>query len=152
MGSRYRRAGGHTSLWMGTFILSMGSGLGVGLWLSRKIGGLAFVLSALIFGAGLFVGMALGGRRHHARKRSIRRYLEGEGYTFELSPTLDSFGSFAFLIEWGEWGKWIAARELKWIARTDGHLLMEREFVIMESHDVLVENNCTLGFVLNPGL
>jgi hypothetical protein len=90
---RYRRAGGHTSLWVGTFILAMGSGLGVGLLLSPKIGGLAFVLSALIFGAAFFVGMALVGRRPDARKRNIRRYLESEGYTFEPSPTLDSFGS-----------------------------------------------------------
>jgi hypothetical protein len=27
---------------------------------------------------------------------------------------------------------------------------MEREFVIMESNDVLVEHNCTLGFVQDP--
>jgi hypothetical protein len=148
MKPQYRRARSYTFLWVGTFILGNVIGVGVGFSLARKIGGLAAVLSAVIFAVSLWVGAILTKWKVRGRRVDVGRFLKSQGYTFELKPTAESFGPFAFIKEWGGWEEWMANSELKWVAQNGHRLLMEREFVT-GTGDPYVENNWTLGYVLH---
>jgi hypothetical protein len=148
MKKRYRRAGRQPLVLAIAFVLGNAAGIWAAVKLGPKLGAGAFLVTVVIILASLCCGYAFLGLKSKGRHAAIGRVLQGRAMAFDRPPTTDSFGPFTFLKEWGGWESWIASKQMKWLARNEDSLLMEREYTT-GSDEVYQDHRLTIGVVLD---
>jgi hypothetical protein len=144
----YRRAGRHTGLLVASFVLGNVVGIGAAAVLEPRIGGVAWVICVVLIVVFMAAGYLVASRKDKARWSEIGQALSRLGYRFDDAPTLQSFGNFVSLAEWGDWNEWLAKNEVKWVAVSDDHLVMERQYLHGSGEDA-IESVTTTGVVLD---